>query len=64
MIRHIQCKDCGKSRAAGWILVNGQCAECAPDAFDTRRKVLKAQAVSLMTKEANASEADAKGSER
>jgi hypothetical protein len=39
-----KCKDCGRSRNEGWLLIGGRCLDCDPKPFEKRRRELKAQA--------------------
>jgi predicted nucleic acid-binding Zn-ribbon protein len=40
----VKCNDCGRARKDGWLLIDGRCANCGPEAFESRRRELKAQA--------------------
>ena len=42
------CEKCGKARADGYIMIDGQCVECAPDRFIDRKRLLQIQAKMLL----------------
>ena len=47
MIGSDQCLTCAKTRADGWLLIDGYCAECNREVFEGRREVLRQQAAEL-----------------
>ena len=52
------CKGCGRTRLDGWILVDGECLDCNPEAFKTRKRALLEQARELLDQARLISEAE------
>ena len=43
------CTQCGRSRAAGYILIQGKCVDCGPNEVAERKAKLRAQAIEMMS---------------
>lgn len=57
-LREQRCTKCDRSRAAGWILVDGLCWHCGTGPFEERRQELLEQASQLLAERHDAARGD------